>query len=165
VRRLKTLLTLVLAAILASFAPITHAIVKAKTEFSITLAAVAAHLGGWLFAPVNEATPATGPPEATPFLAQGEVFINKLLVLNSSVGLVQVNGVPTNYLGGFGYSPESYLKVTQTAPGVGAQYVEGIAVTSGVVHIIDASLGLPANIRWQHGLPLTPTGQLCVVFG
>ena len=160
-RRLKTLLTLVLAAILASFAPITHAIVKAKTEFSITLAAVLP----WLFAPVNEATPATGPPEATPFLAQGEVFINKLLVLNSSVGLVQVNGVPTNYLGGFGYSPESYLKVTQTAPGVGAQYVEGIAVTSGVVHIIDASLGLPANIRWQHGLPLTPTGQLCVVFG
>ena len=95
-RRLKTLLTLVLAAILASFAPITHAIVKAKTEFSITLAAVLP----WLFAPVNEATPATGPPpEATPFLAQGEVFINKLLVLNSSVGLVQVNGVPTNYLG------------------------------------------------------------------
>ena len=119
----------------------------------------------WLFKSAEQPTEAAAPPEVTPLLALGEVFINKLLVLGSQVGLVQVNGAPTNYLGGFGYSPESYLKVTQSAPGAGVNYVEGIAVTSGVVHIVDASLGLPPNVRFVGGLPLTPTGQLCVVFG
>ena len=160
---MKRLLALIIAAILATFAPITHAVVKAKTE----IVALAAAVLPWIFAPVPTAT---GPPDlfdapADPGLPPGLVFINKLLVLNSSVGLVQVNGAPTNYLGGFGYSPESYLKVTQVLPGAGVQYVEGIAVTSGVVHIVDASFGLPLNVRFVGGLPLTPTGQLCVVFG
>ena len=161
---MKRLLAALLAAILAIFAPITHAVIKVKTEIVALAAAVLPALFSTL-------PPATGPPDVTTFdapadpgLPPGRVFINKLLVQDSQVGLVQL-GSPTNYLGGFGYSPESYLKVTQSVPGAGVQYVEGIAVTSGVVHIFDASTGLPANVRWQGGLPLTPTGQLCVVFG
>jgi len=161
----RRLIALILAAILSVFAPITHAIVKVKVELSIVLAAVLPTL---FSAPTP---PATGPPDpalldlpADPGLPLGQIFINKLLVLGSQVGLVQL-GSPTNYLGGFGYSPESYLKVTQVLPGAGVQYVEGIAVTSGVVHIVDASFELPLNVQFVGGLPLTPTGQLCVVFG
>jgi len=156
---MKRLLALILAAVLATFAPITQAIVKAKTELSITLAAVLP----WIFAPVGDATPATGPPEVTPFLAPGEIFINKLLVQDSSMGLVQINGAPTNYLGGFGYSPESYLKITFDAPTANDHFVEGIAVSSaGAVRVVDATGGPPSGTRYVGGLRITGAGQLCV---
>ena len=156
-KRIYLFLAAFIAGILALVAPVKQAIVKAKTEVSITLAA----LLPWIFSPIDLAT---HDPPADPGLPPGEIFINKLLVLGSSVGLVH-NGLPTNFMGGFGYTTENYLAVTQSAPASDARLVEGIAVTSGVVHIADASGGLPADVRWQHGLPLTPSGQLCVVFG
>jgi len=156
---MKRLLALILAAVLATFAPITQAIVKAKTELSITLAAVLP----WIFAPVGDATPATGPPEITPQLAAGEIFINKLLVQDSSFGLVQITGAPTNFLGGFGYSPESYLKITFDAPTANDHFVEGIAVSSaGAVRVVDATGGPPSGTRYVGGLRITGAGQLCV---
>jgi hypothetical protein len=157
-RRLSLLLTALLAGVLALVAPVKQAIVKAKTELSITLAAVLP----WIFAPL-EVGSTPGPP-ADPGLPPGEIFINKLLVLGSSVGLCQTT-LSLNFLGGWAYDTRNYLRVTQAAPS-NPHFVEGIATDStGAVHIYDSSAGLPVNVRWQHGLPLTQTGQLCVVFG
>jgi hypothetical protein len=102
---------------------------------------------------------------ATPQLLVGEVFINKMLVLGSGVCLVQTT-TSSNYLGGWAYDSRSYARVTQAAPSASARFIEGIAVDgAGAVHILDASFGLPPNVRWVGGLPLTTSCQLCVVFG
>ena len=117
----------------------------------------------WLFKSAEQPTEAAAPPEVTPFLAPGEIFINKLLVQDSSFGLVQITGAPTNFLGGFGYSPESYLKVTFDAPTANDHFVEGIAVSSaGAVRVVDATGGPPSGTRYVGGLRITGAGQLCV---
>jgi len=107
----------------------------------------------------------TGPPEAAPFAGPTEIFINELLVLDSIVGLVTASLPATDFLSGIGYSVESYMRVTLAAPN-NPNYIRGWAVdNTGAVHIFDASGGLPANVQWQDGLPVTLSGQLCVVFG
>ena len=97
-------------------------------------------------------------------LPQGEMFINGLLVLDSSVGLVQTTS-SQNFRTGIGYDRRSYMRITLSPP-ASARFIRGMAVaTDGSLHVYDASAGLPANIRWLDGLPVTTAGQLCVVFG
>ena len=96
-------------------------------------------------------------------LAQGEMFINGLLVLNSEVGLVQTTA-SVNHRAGIAYDTRSYLRVSTSAPSA-PRFIRGLAVSpDGAMYVYDASAGLPANVIWQGGLPMTPSGQLCVAF-
>jgi len=157
---MKRLFTALVAAILALVSPVTHAVVKVKNEIVLAISTLFPITGSILVpAPPSSPVSELEPLDTSP----GTIFINKLLIQDSSFGLVQITGAPTNYLGGFGYSPENYLKVTLDTPN-NPHYVEGIAVNSaGVVHIYDASSGLPSGTRFVGGLLLTSTGQLCVI--
>lgn len=165
-RRLAQILTAFLAAVLSLFAPITQAVVKAKNDVQVAVASALPTLFS-LFG-IGSTGPPQSPdiapgPEATPPVPPGEVFINKLNVLNSNVGLVQTSA-SINFLGGWAYDTRNYLRITQSAPN-NPTFVDGIATDStGAIHVYDASAGLPADTRWVNGLPLTSSGQLCVAF-
>jgi len=156
---MKRIAALLLTAILAIYTPVAQAVVKVYKTTATEASALVSSFLPWLL-PVAP----TPQDAANPGLPAGEVFINGLLVLNSSVGLVQTT-TSQNYRSGMAYDGRSYLRVTQAAPS-GANFIRGIAVNgTGAVHIFDASAGIPANAFWQDGLAVTPSGQLCVVFG
>jgi len=106
----------------------------------------------------------TGPP-AGPLAGPEDVFINGMLVRDSLAGLVQSSAVSSaSFLGGVGYTPEMYMRVTLAVPSNTA-FVRGIAVSNGgEVHIYDASNGLPGGVSFIGGFPITNAGQLCVAF-
>jgi hypothetical protein len=109
--------------------------------------------------------PPVGPPELFD-VGPTEIFINGLLVLDSSVGLVTDSLPVADFKDGVAYSVESYMRVTTVPPEATDNFIRGIAVAvDGSMRIYDASLGLPAIVFWQDGLPVTASGQLCVVFG
>jgi len=156
-----------LAAFLSLVSPITQAITRLfhphaskETTSAGADAAAAATTLAFTILPAP-----TGPPEAGLFAGPTEIFINGLLVENSQRGLVQSTAVATAaYRAGYGYTPEDYLRVTFAAPDPASSIVAGVAVTAqGEVHIIDASAGLPGGVVFVEGLPVTNTGQLCVV--
>ena len=158
----------VLAFLLAVVSPLTHAwhrfFSPGSTDTKEPTSAGAAEASAAATLAFTVLPPPAGPP-AAPFAGPTEIFINELLVLDSIVGLVTTAQPAATFLSGIGYSASSYMRVTLAAPN-NPNYIRGWAVdNTGAVHIFDASGGLPANVQWQDGLPVTLSGQLCVVFG
>lgn len=64
-----------------------------------------------------------------------------------------VNGVRCNSLG----------TLCRAALAGGAQVSNGLLMSnSGQVIYVDATAGLPANTTYANGLPIAPTGELCI---
>jgi hypothetical protein len=108
----------------------------------------------------------TGPPEVDLHDGPEFVFINGMLVEDSQQGLVNTSQ-PTSasFLGGVGYTPEMYMRVTLAAPLPGTSFLRGIAVSDqGQLHIYDATTGVPVGVPYIGGFPVTNSGQLCVAF-
>jgi hypothetical protein len=168
-RRLSRFWAVILALLLAIVSPITAAWQRVfhsesiKTDVSAGAAdALAASALAFTVLP-----PPVGPPEPELFdVGPTEIFINGLLVLDSSVGLATDTLPAVDQKDGVAYSVESYIRVSLAAPEASDMFVRGVAVAvDGSMRIYDSSLGLPADVFWQGGLPVTPSGQLCVVFG
>jgi hypothetical protein len=155
-----------LAMFLSVTTPIVHAVAKffhyrSASSSQATNAAAEAAAAALAFTILPAPT---GPPEVNPLADPELVFINGMLVEDSQQGLVNVSQ-PTSasFLGGIGYTPEMYMRVTLAAPPPGTAFVRGIAVSDGgEVHIYDASNGVPAGVTFIGGFPVTNSGQLCV---
>jgi len=156
-----------LAAFLALVAPLTQAVTRwlHPTESSKPTSAGADDAAAAVALTAAMLPPPVGPPPA-PFSGPLEIFINGLLVEDSKWGLVQSSAASTHsFRAGYGYTPEQYLRITLSVPGPTSTLVAGIAVTDqGEVHVVDATAGLPPDVVFVGGFPVTNTGQLCAVF-
>jgi hypothetical protein len=165
-KRLSRWWSVLLAFVLAVMSPITSAVARwlHPTESSSPSSAGADEAAAATALSFTVLPPPVGPP-ALQFITGQAFFINGLLVEDSSWGWV-IDNISTSqsFLGGFGYSADSLLRVTLAAPPANAVRERGIAVTQGgEMYIYDATAGLPPGVEFIWGFPITPSGQLCIV--
>jgi len=160
-----------LAMFLSAVSPVTNAISRlfnpttsSDTSSVGAEAALAASALAFTILPPPNGPNGLDGGEGTGPLGGPTEFINGMLVESSSWGLAQSTALSSfTSMGGIGYTPEQYMRVTFAAPSATASLVGGIAVSAdGEVHVLDCTAGLPAGVLFVGGFPVTSTGQLCV---
>lgn len=165
---MKIILTILLSVLALLFAPIREAVSFGNAWDSYATAPAPEKAAALIpfFIPLP-----TGPPAPTVAPDQN-LFINGLLVQNSAYGLLQDDvvaapGANDPALNAVKYgvqSKQDMMRVSALSTS-SAFNLAGIARDAvGNLLYYDASGGLPANVLFVSGIPVTPTGQLCVAF-
>lgn len=166
---MKIILTILLSVLALLFAPIREAVSFGNAWDSYATAPAPEKAAALIpfFIPLP-----TGPPVSPLAAPDQDLFINGLLVQNSAYGLLQNDTVtppqaadPALNAVKYGVQSKQDMMRVSALSTSSAFNLAGIARDAvGNLLYYDASGGLPANVLFVSGIPVTPTGQLCVAF-